>query len=115
MRNVPFGDVSVSSLGAAITFGGGLMNSFPRPNESSVSKGWVRGFFLPTSTALLVDVFPHGGTRRRPREDDDDQHVRHCLCSHPNRGDHPGCLVAHAYVLTVAAGGISLFLAAKTK
>lgn len=44
--------------GAAITFGGGLMNSFPIVLAGRGLEGLAVAFFLPASTALLLEVFP---------------------------------------------------------
>ena len=44
--------------GALITFGGGLINSFPIVLAGRGLEGLAVAFFLPASTALLLDVFP---------------------------------------------------------
>ena len=44
--------------GAAITFGGGLMNVFPVVLAGRGLEGLGAALFIPASTALLLDVFP---------------------------------------------------------
>jgi len=44
--------------GAAITFGGGLMNAFPVVLAGRGLEGLGAALFIPASTALLLDVFP---------------------------------------------------------
>src|SRR5512139_1139483 len=44
--------------GAAITFGGGLMNAFPVILTGRGLEGLGAALFIPASTALLLDVFP---------------------------------------------------------
>src|SRR5512139_983425 len=55
-------------IGALITAGGGLVNSFTIVLVGRGLEGLAVGFFLPASTALLLDVFPmseRGGAQGR--------------------------------------------------
>jgi len=101
--------------GAAITFGGGLMNSFPIVLAGRGLEGLAVAFFLPASTALLLDVFPlteRGGAQGKMM-----------MISMFITAFAPtliGVIIQavswpYAYLLTIAAGGIALFLAAKVK
>lgn len=102
-------------LGAVITFGGGLMNSFPIVLAGRGLEGLAVAFFLPASTALLLDVFPlteRGGAQGKMM-----------MISMFITAFAPtliGIIIQavswpFAYLLTVAAGVIALFLAAKVK
>lgn len=44
--------------GAAVTVAGGFMNSFPVVLAGRAAEGLGAAFFIPASTALLLDVFP---------------------------------------------------------
>jgi MFS family permease len=101
--------------GAAITFAGGLMNSFPIVLAGRGLEGLAAAFILPASTALLLDVFPlaeRGGAQGKMM-----------MISMFITAFAPtliGVIIQavawpFAYLLTVAAGGIALFLAAKVK
>jgi MFS family permease len=57
MRMFRMGIIGIIA-GAAITFGGGLINSFPIVLIGRGLEGLAVAFFLPASTALLLDVFP---------------------------------------------------------
>ena len=102
-------------VGAAITFVGGLMNSFPVVLVGRGLEGLSAGFFLPASTALLLDVFPlaeRGGAQGKM--------IMISLTVTAFAPTLIGIIIQavswpYAYLLTIAAGGIALFLAAKVK
>ena len=99
--------------GAAITFGGGLMNSFPIVLAGRGLEGLAAAFFLPASTALLLDVFPlteRGGAQGKM--------IMISMFITAFAPTLIGVIIQavswpYAYLLTIAAGGIALFLAAK--
>jgi MFS family permease len=101
--------------GAIITFAGGLMNSFPVVLAGRGLEGLAVAFFLPASTALLLDVFPlseRGGAQGKMM-----------MISMFITAFAPtliGVIIQavswpYAYLLTAAAGAVSLFLASKVK
>jgi len=101
--------------GALITFAGGLMNSFPVVLAGRGLEGLAVAFFLPASTALLLDVFPlseRGGAQGKMM-----------MISMTITAFAPtliGIIIQavswpYAYLLTAAAGAVSLFLASKVK
>lgn len=101
--------------GAAITFGGGLINSYPIVLAGRGLEGLAVAFFLPASTALLLDIFPlaeRGGAQGKMM-----------MISMFITAFAPtliGLIIQvvswpFAYLLTVAAGAVALFLAAKVK
>jgi len=101
--------------GAVIVFGGGLMNSFPLVLAGRGLEGLAVAFFLPASTALLLDVFPmaeRGGAQGKMM-----------VISMTVTAFAPtliGVIIQaiswpYAYLLTAAAGLVSLFLISKVK
>ena len=101
--------------GALITFAGGLMNSFPVVLAGRGLEGLAVAFFLPASTALLLDVFlllERGGAQGKMM-----------MISMTITAFAPtliGIIIQavswpYAYLLTAAAGAVSLFLASKVK
>jgi MFS family permease len=101
--------------GAVITAAGGLMNSFPVVIFGRGLEGLGAGFFLPASTALLLDVFAmneRGAAQGKMM-----------MISMVVTAFVPtviGVIIQAVswpvtYLLTAAAGSISLFLAGKTK
>src|SRR5512139_105282 len=102
-------------VGALITAGGGLMNSFPVVMIGRGLEGLAAGMFLPASTALLLDIFPmkeRGGAQGRMM-----------MISMVVTAFAPtliGVIVQVVswpvtYLLTAASGAIALFLARKVK
>ncbi len=101
--------------GALITFGGGLVGSFPVVLVGRGLEGLAVGLFLPASTALLLDVFPlneRGGAQGKMM-----------MISMAITAFAPtliGVIIQvvawpFAYLLTALAGLVSVFLAAKVK
>jgi MFS family permease len=114
MRMFRLGIIGIIA-GAAITFGGGLINSFLIVLAGRGLEGLAAAFILPASTALLLDVFPlaeRGGAQGKMM-----------MISMFITAFAPtliGIIIQavswpFAYLLTVAAGAIALFLAAKVK
>jgi MFS family permease len=114
MRVFRFGIIGIIA-GALITFGGGLMNAFPIVLAGRGLEGLAVAFFLPASTALLLDVFPmaeRGGAQGKMM-----------MISMTITAFAPTIIGVitqaaswpYAYLLTVIAGVVSLFLASKVK
>ena len=102
-------------LGALITAGGGLMNSFPVVMVGRGLEGLAAGMFLPASTALLLDIFPikeRGGAQGKMM-----------MISMTVTAFAPtiiGIIIDAvswpvAYLLTAVSGAVALFLARKVK
>lgn len=102
-------------VGAAITFVGGLLNAFPIVLVGRGLEGLAVAFFLPASTALLLDVFPlteRGGAQGKMM-----------MISMFITAFAPtviGIIIQavswpFAYLLTIVAGGITLVLATRVK
>lgn len=114
MRLFKLGIIGIIA-GALITFGGGLMNSFPVVLAGRGLEGLAVAFFLPASTALLLDVYPmkeRGGAQGKM-----------LMISMFITAFAPtliGLIIdnvswPYAYLLTALAGVVSLFLASKVK
>src|SRR5512136_1683147 len=99
--------------GAAITFAGGLINQFIVVLAGRALEGLGSAFFLPASTALLLDVFPQaerGGAQGRMM-----------MISMAVTAFAPtviGVVIQaltwpYAYLLTIASAAVTLFLAAR--
>src|SRR5512136_2339988 len=99
--------------GAAITFAGGLINQFVVMLAGRALEGLGAAFFLPASTALLLDVFPQaerGGAQGRM-----------FMISLAVTAFAPtviGLVIQavswpYAYLLTLVGGVVTLFLAAR--
>ncbi len=112
MRMFRLGILSVIA-GAAITFAGGLINQFVVVLAGRALEGLGAAFFLPASTALLLDVFPQaerGGAQGRM-----------FMISLAVTAFAPtviGVVIQavswpYAYLLTLAGGVVTLFLAAR--
>jgi len=102
-------------VGALITFVGGLINSFPSVMVGRGLEGLGVGFFLPASTALLLDIFPmaeRGAAQGRMM-----------VIGMSITAFAPtivGLIIQafswpYAYLMTVLSGLVSLFLVGKVK
>jgi MFS family permease len=107
--------ISILAAGAVITFLGGVVDFFLVVLIGRAIEGLGVGFFLPASTALLLDVFPmaeRGGAQGRMM-----------MISMTITAFAPtliGVIIQsvtwpYAYLLTAAAGVITLVLAGKVK
>jgi MFS family permease len=107
--------ISILAAGAVITFLGGVVDIFPVVLVGRALEGLGVGFFLPASTALLLDVFPmaeRGGAQGKMM-----------MISMSITAFAPtviGIIIQtvswpYAYLLTATAGMVSLFLASKVK